>query len=168
MIKRRYIMSVEKWKRKTSKTTFLLEAYELNDAISSTITNMPTKYRNSYGDIVIKSGLEVLRLLYKANSIFVGPHTTKVEFQERRLLFNQGLAELNVTMMTLEIFLNHARKADGLNEEKIYKVLDRIGSKAASIENLVGGVLKYDTNKQQEIIEERKKSNSKDKGKEPV
>ena len=54
-------MSVPTWERNESKTEYLNMLYELNVNLGKIIMNKPKKYRENYGDHIIKTALESLK-----------------------------------------------------------------------------------------------------------
>ena len=143
-------MSVPAQKRTLSNTQFLWELHQFNIRLGEICMNVPKKYRMNYADFIIKSGLETLQNAQKANSIYLSEHTTEDAFREREACLQRakGLTENIAT--TADIFLEHMRKADGANIEKILKQEEYIGEATSKIVSLIDGVMRSDRKRYKE------------------
>ena len=110
-------MSVNTWERDLSKIMFLWQSHLLNQYISYTFAHMPAKYKNSYDAYVINKGFESFENLYEANRIIVNENTPDADFKERKKLLRKGIGLLNACASAAHIYMDHVRKADGINEE---------------------------------------------------
>ena len=79
-------MSVPTYRRNESKTEYLNMLYELNVNLGKIIMNKPKKYRENYGDHIIKTALESLKYAQTANSIFTDKNTSQTDIELRRNL----------------------------------------------------------------------------------
>ena len=64
-------MSVATYNRTQSKTEYINKIRELNVGIGRIVMNKPKKYRQNYGDAIIKSAIEALKFAQTANDVFV-------------------------------------------------------------------------------------------------
>ena len=112
--------------------------------------NAPKKYRVNYADFIIKSGLKALQYAQIANGIYLSASTSEEAFNKRELLLEEakGIAENIAT--TADIFLEHMRKIDGVNVEKILKQEQYIGEITGTISSLIDGVMKSDKKRYRE------------------
>ena len=143
-------MSVPAQKRELSNTQFLWELRQFNIRLGEICLNTPKKYRVNYTDFIIRTGLEALQYAQRANNIYLSKHTTEESFNERELCLQRakGLAENIAT--TADIFLEHMRKFDGINVEKILKQEQYIGETVNTIVSLLDGVMKSDKKRYKE------------------
>lgn len=137
-------MSVPSWKRSASKSEYIRLLYDLNVRIGQIVANKPKKYRGSYGDMLIKSGLEALKYVQTANGIFMTASTSREDYLLRRqhLLLARGTVESITTVS--QIFLEICRKADRESSAQIYREEAYIGETCGIIQKKISGVLKSD------------------------
>ena len=149
-------MSVNTWERSLSSIAFLWETHLLNQNISKMIANAPKKYKDSYSDYIIRSGLETFDLLYRGNSIYVGEFTPDADFKERKKLFREGMSKLATTLSAANIFLEHMRQSDGVNNDTVNRYSESLGARGDNIKNLVISLIKSDEKRQSEIKANKK------------
>lgn len=149
-------MAVNSWERELSNTQYLYSTYKLNEKISSVIKTTAKKYKNSYSDFVIKAGLKTFETLYSANKIMINEYTPDADFKERKRLLRLGISQLNITVATMNIFLNHVREVDGVNKNKVDSLLETLAVDAAMIESMIYNVIKSDEKRQVDIKAARK------------
>ena len=66
-----------------SSSEFEEKTFELNKRLAQIVYKKPKKYRDSYGDYLIKLALSTLRELQVANSIYVSKDTPQKLREER-------------------------------------------------------------------------------------
>lgn len=143
-------MAVNTWERELSDVAFLYQTYKMNEYIAHVLSNLPVKYKDSYDKYVITVGLQTFETLYKANSIMINEFTSDFDYKERKKYLREGLAQLQVCMAAFHIYMNRVRNADGINEEKIDKVLAKISEFGANIKSMTLNVIKSDEKRQRE------------------
>lgn len=139
-------MSVVSWERNESKVEYLYQTYQLNLLIARIVASKPKKYKANYGDALIKNGLDALKHLQIANSIYV---STKEDFILRRnhLLEARGIIDSLSTIAF--IFLELTRSADA--NQKADKQEEQIGELCRKCVSLVTGVIKSDKQRYKDI-----------------
>ena len=130
-------MSVPTWKRSTSSADYIYYCFELNCKLGEIVMKKETKYRKTYGDHLIKTGLEALSHLQIANSIFIGKTATEAEFKEA-----VGLLEHLST--TAYIFIELVRNNGQESNQKLNNQEEYIGSKVEAIIRKTKGIIKSD------------------------
>lgn len=139
-------MSVVSWKRDESKVEYLYRTYELNLLIARIVASKSKKYKANYGDTLIKNGLDALKHLEIANSIYV---STKEDFILRRnhLLEARGIIDSLSTIAY--IFLEITRTVDA--NGKADKQEEQIGELTRKCVGLITGVIKSDKARHKDI-----------------
>lgn len=130
------MVSVPAQKRKLSNTQFLWELHQFNIRLGEICMNTPKKYRMNYADFIIKSGLEALKYAQMANGIYLSKSIAEEAFNERELLLEKAKGITENIATTADIFLEHMRKLDGANIEKILKQEQYIGETTGTIVSL--------------------------------
>ena len=144
------MVSVPAQKRKLSNTQFLWELHQFNIRLGEICMNAPKKYRMNYTDFIIKSGLKALKYAQMANGIYLSKNITEEAFNERELLLEKAKGITENIATTADIFLEHMRKVDGVNAEKILKQEQYIGETTGKIVSLLDGVTKSDKKRYKE------------------
>lgn len=137
-------MSVPTWKRKTSRSQFEFELFQLNVRVGEIVENKPKKYRDSYGDELRRMCLQALECASLANDIFLKADTPQDEKDERKRLLLKSRNIVKTVVLISQIYLELVRKCDGINNEKIYKEEADIGRRCDEIIALLNGTLKSD------------------------
>ena len=104
----------------------------------------------NYTDFIIKSGLEALKYAQMANGIYLSKSITEGAFNERELLLEKAKGITENIATTADIFLEHMRKTDGANAEKILKQEQYVGETTGKIVSLLDGVMKSDKKRYKE------------------
>lgn len=137
-------MSVATHNRTLSKTEYINKIRELNVSVGRIVMNKPKKYRQNYGDAIIKSAIEALKFAQTANAIFVKHDMPKSDIALRRtMLIRAKGAVMNVSTIS-QIFLDLCMSADGENKTKIMKQDKYIGNITHDIIKMLSGVIKSD------------------------
>lgn len=137
-------MAVPSWKRKLSSTQFLYEIFNLNVVIGRIVGNTPKKYTNSYGDSLIKLGVEAYQHANLANSIFVQDQSS---YELRRNELDQAINCCATIGTFVYIYLELIKNADGLSnnkKNKIYFWEEEIGNGIANTISMMKSIKKYD------------------------
>lgn len=152
-------MSVPTWLRGQSSAEYLWRLYKLNIRIAEICANKPKKYRQNYGDALIKAGLQAMQSAQMANEIFMSK-TTPAELymlRRKRLVTAKGLLANLAT--TAYIFLELVKKSDQgaqcydpderqksqMRADKINREEEEIGLACEEITRMIIGILKNDT-----------------------
>jgi hypothetical protein len=145
--KERVSMSVPAWKRAESKAEYLIDILNLNVRVGEIIGNGPKKYRQGYGDFLIKTALDALKYAQTANSIFVSKKMNKSDFDTRRrcLMLSRGCIDSISTAFM--VYLAQARKADGYEADKADRQLQDIGTRCYKIRSSIKKVMDSDKNR---------------------
>lgn len=141
-------MSVPTWKRKLSSTEYLHKLFELNKEIASIVMKKPSKYRVNYGDYLIKTSLEALKLGQIANRTYV---IDDISYEVRRSALLKLQGEIDNIATVGYIFLELVRQSDSIKSEKIFKEENKIGDACNQISKMVGGVIRYDREKYKKL-----------------
>lgn len=137
-------MSVPTWKRSTSSADFVYYCFELNKKLAEVVMKKETKYRKTYGDHLIKTGLKALSHLQVANSIFIGKTTSEDEFRQRRAHLKEAIGLVENLSTTAYIFLELVRNNGRESNERISNQEEYIGTKCEAIIRKTKGVMKSD------------------------
>ena len=114
-------MSVPTWERHLAKTEYIFQTYQLNCDIGKIIANLPKKYAGSYGDYLIKAGLQAVQYGLTANRIKIVDQPTFNTRRENLQLMRgciDGMA--NAAYIYLEIARTDAA-VPAKKKEKLYK-----------------------------------------------
>ena len=137
-------MSVPSWRRKLSKTEYLFQTFQLCKYVGRIVANMPKKYGASYGDILIQTTMEALKLGQTANGIFIND-TASFQLRRASLLKMHGCIDHVSTCAY--IYLETARANDQIKTEKrdkMYEWENVIGTTCEEINRMIKGVMKSD------------------------
>jgi len=137
-------MTVPTYKRSVSPAQFIEETRQLNIRLGQIIMNYPTKYRQNYGDFLIKSALKALQLLQSANKIFITkelPKELKL-IRYKKIIEAEGIIE-NISS-SFSIYAGLLSNKDGINREKLANQEVEIGTQCFNIINLLDGLQKSD------------------------
>lgn len=137
-------MSVPSWLRSEAKTKFLWKLYRLNIRIGEIVSNHPGKYRQNYGDMLIKLGLQALHFAKAGNAIFMHVSTPEDRYKERERLFNAAKSCVDDIPTIAYIYLELTRKADGVKADKIDAQEEEIGLVCVEIAKMLKGVMDND------------------------
>ena len=137
-------MSVPTWKRSTSSADYIYYCFELNCKLGEIVMKKETKYRKTYGDHLIKTGLEALSHLQVANSIFIGKTATEAEFRQRRAHLKEAAGLLEHLSTTAYIFIELVRNNGQESNQKLNNQEEYIGSKVEAIIRKTKGIIKSD------------------------
>lgn len=137
-------MSVPTWLRGISKAQYLMRLYQLNTRLGEIVYGHPKKYRQTYGDNIIKCGLSALNHAQVGNKIYMYPGTSEAEYQDRRKHLEQARGYLDTLSTVAYIFLELTAKCDGVKQDKILKQEEEIGLACVEISNMIKGVLDSD------------------------
>ena len=137
-------MSVPAWQRKLAKTQFLYETFKFNVRIGQIVMSKPKKYRENYGDRIINSSLECLKVCQAANAIYMNKDTTEDEFRKRRSYLRNALYLIDSVSTISDIFLALNYNLDGAKQEQIDRQEEYIGSTCREIHLLIRGVMESD------------------------
>ena len=138
-------MSVPAFARKLSKTQYLYETFKLNVRLGQIVMSKPKKYRDNYGDQIIKSGLNALKFCQAANAIFMSDKTSESDYKKRRSYLINAMALIDNISTVSDIFLSLNYNQDGAKKEQIEKQEEYIGSTCRNIHSLIKGVIDSDT-----------------------
>jgi len=136
-------MSVPKYKRNESNALFVKELYDLNIRCGQIIMKRPTKYRQNYGDHLIKSCLKALEYAQRANDIFMSESLDQNLKEERKLLLIRTIGICENISTTAQIFFELIKNCDGCNED-CTSSLEYFADKSNLIIKLVKGVIESD------------------------
>lgn len=152
-------MSVPTWLRGQSSVEYLWRLYKLNIRIAEICSNKPKKYRQNYGDALIKIGLQALQSAQMANDIFMSKTTPAELYMLRRKQLATAKGLLANLSTTAYIFLELVKKSDQgaqcydtderrktqVRADKINREEEEIGMACEEITRMIGGVIKNDT-----------------------
>lgn len=138
-------MSVPSHKRSQSRTEYIKLLFELNVRMGEIVMNKPKKYRENYGDELIKSCMQALRYAQIANGIFVAGKSKREDYLLRRRYLQQAKGTVESIATLAEVFLERAKRADREESKKIIKQEMYIGEICAEIQKKISGVMKSDT-----------------------
>lgn len=137
-------MSVPSWQRELSGTQYIYDTFDLCVDIGHIVAAAPKKYRENYGDRLITYSLDCLKYCRLANAIYMTKDTSKEDYLLRRHYLQTARTLSYHIATTMDVFLTLCMNVDGAKQEKIERTERRIGTKCATIRNLIGGVLKSD------------------------
>ena len=138
-------MAVPTWERNESKTEYLNRIYELNINIAKIVMNKPKKYRQNYGDAIVKSGLEALKYSQIANTVYVSASMPESDKSLRRNMLIKAKGTIMNISTASYIFLELCKNQDGEKQDKISKQEQYIGSTCYDIIQMLSGVIKSDS-----------------------
>ena len=139
-------MSVIKSDRKDSRAEYVEQTRKLVIEISRIVANKPKKYKENFGDHLIKTSLEALELVQTANTIYLRKETPQQDRDFRRTCLIKAKAKIQHVSTVNYIFLELCRNQDGIKGEKIAKGEAKIGKMCGEIVSLINGVIKSDKN----------------------
>ena len=138
-------MSVPTWKRSLSNAEFLYQIFELNILIGRIMENKPKKYKSSYSDFVIQSGLEALKETRIANDeYFAGEAINERSYYFRKEHFQTAMSLVKTVSTVSHIFLEIVRASNQYESTKLYKQETQIGDQCNVCINLLKGVMESD------------------------
>lgn len=137
-------MSVATYNRSLSKTEYVNAIRELNVNIARIVMNKPKKYRQNYGDAIIKSALEALKFAQTANDVFVKNGMPVSDKALRRTMLIKAKGAIDNVGTASEIFLDLCKSQDGEDKAKILKQEQYIGGATFDIKRLLTAVIKSD------------------------
>lgn len=137
-------MSVPRWKRTTSKTDFIRYLMDLNIRLGKIVGNKPKKYKQNYGDHLIKIGLSALEHAEIGNSIYMTADTQEADYLMRRKCFAAARGEINHLSTAAYIFMEICKNSNEVRADKILKEEEYIGSMCADISKSLSGVMRSD------------------------
>ena len=76
-------MSVATYKRGESKAQFLDNLYKLNISVYGLVSKMPKKMQRIYGDKMINTALDAMKIAEVGNGIYLRNTTTQTSYEER-------------------------------------------------------------------------------------
>lgn len=117
---------------------------ELNIRLGKIVGNKPKKYKQNYGDHLIKVGLSALEHAEMGNSIFMTEKTTEADYQMRRKYFAAAKGEINHLSTAAYIFLEICKGSNEVRIDKILKEEEYIGSVCTDISKSLSGVMRSD------------------------
>lgn len=134
-------MSVPKWKRTTSKTGFIKYLMDLNIRLGKIVGNKPKKYKQNYGDHLIKIGLSALEHAEIGNSIYMTADTPEADYLMRRKCFAAARGEINHLSTAAYIFLEICKTSNEVRTDKIlkYDTRDTVETMDGLFRDLFGG-----------------------------
>lgn len=137
-------MSVPSWEKDLSKTQYIYELYLFNQKLGHIVIKKPVKYRYTYGDTVMKSGIDALRSAICANNIFMSETTSEEDYNLRRKYLQHALGLVDSIGTIADLFLSLNWQTDGCSQETLEKEREYIGAQAYKVHNLIKGVLESD------------------------
>lgn len=138
-------MSVPAWARGKSKSQYIFETYMLNIRIGQIVMSKPKKYRENYGDHVIRTALDALKFCQAANAIYMNEKTSEEDYRRRKSYLTNALAYIDHISTVADIFLGLNYNVDGAKQEQIDRQEEYIGSTCKTIHDLIRGVIDSDT-----------------------
>ena len=136
--------NVPTWKRSLSKIEYIYKTYQLAILVGRIVHNSAGKYKDTYGEIVIKNCERALYHGRVANEIkIIDPLT----FNDREYELKEMRAEVDNVATYAFIWFEEIRSFDGVNKkikDKTYKWEDQVGILADEIIKLIDGVCRYD------------------------
>lgn len=136
-------MSVPKWRRTTPKEGYVHTAYELNKKVAYVVASKPRKYKDTYGDHLIKTALKCLQYCQLANGIFLDLDST-VEMFELKNNYLRKAKSYAINIGTVaEIFLDLTMKQDGQKKTTTLKQMESIGGACQELASRINGLNKY-------------------------
>lgn len=137
-------LSVPTWRRSLSRVEFLFQAYQLEIKVAQLVYKAPSKYRNTFGDMMIKDCTEAIKHGRCANDIYV---TDKTTLDQRLYELSQMKACIDNVGTNAYVWMELIRKHDGIDSklsEKYYDKENEIGEACDNIIALIDGVKKSD------------------------
>lgn len=137
-------MSVPSWKRNVSKTEYLYQTYQLYKEVLHLIYNTSSKYRHSFGDMLIHDCDDALKHGRTANDIFVKDEQT---LTYRLYELSQMKSAVDNIGTHVYLYIEVLRHHDGISTNKTGKLYDRenrIGELIDNIVSLIEGVKRSD------------------------
>lgn len=138
-------MSVPTYKRSESKTEYLNLLYDLNIRIGEIVANGSNKYVHSYGDHLIRTGLEALQCGQIANRIFVSKNMRESDYELRRSSLYKAIGLLDNISTSADIYLDLSLKNSKISKKDILKRQETIGKLCYKTIEKIKGVIKYDS-----------------------
>lgn len=137
-------MSVPAWERDKSKTDFIRLLMELNIRMGKIVGNKPKKYKQNYGDHLVKTCLEALKHAEIANSVYIAESTPQSDLELRKRYFEIARGEVKHIGTAALIFLEICKESKEEKVSRIMKEEEYIGSMCADISKSISGVVKSD------------------------
>ena len=109
-------MSVPSYSRKESSVDYIEIANKLKGAICDLIYSVPSKYRQSYGDILIQDGMEIFKLVVKANGIKVNNQSS---YSKRMNCLQDAISLINTIGPNVADLITIIHKIDGIPNDKV-------------------------------------------------
>lgn len=143
-------MSVAVWKRKLSGTEYVYQIYTMAIRLSEILVNKPQKYKTNYTDKIIRSSLSALEYAQTADSIYLSKYSPEQDYLMRRKCLQLAKGQVQHIATACYVFLEIVRKHDYASEgkEKADKILRQeleIGEMCERCHNLLGGVMRTDS-----------------------
>ena len=137
-------MSVPVYKRSESKTEYLNLLYDINVRIGEIVANGSNKYVHSYGDHLIKTGLEALKYCQIANRIFISKNMNNSDYLLRRSSLYKAIGLLDNISTSADIYLELSLKNSKISKKDILKRQEDIGNLCYKTIEKLKSVIKYD------------------------
>ncbi len=137
-------MGVPTWKRDLSKTEYIRAAHTLCVDVGRTVNQMPKKYRQDFGAVMIRDALDCLKFCRAANSIYLSAKTSEEDRARRRRFLQQARILAFQVSSVADVYLTLCQESDGITKDRIEKKQRLIGSDAVDAYNLISGVIRSD------------------------
>lgn len=137
-------MSVPTWRRSLSRVEFIYQTYQLEIKVARIIHNTPSKYRATFGDMMIRDCMEALKHGRCANDIYVNDKQT---LDYRLYELSQMKACIDNVGTNTYVWMELMRSHDGISNKEMAKFYDTendIGENCDMIIALIDGVKKSD------------------------
>lgn len=140
-------MSVPTWRRELSKADYMYQTYRLNVRIGEMVVNGPKKYRENYGDHLIKTCLQTLEESQIANSVYVSKNTDRADYEVRRMALRRMTGRVHNISTSFKLYKDLIKKCDGQDPIKLRDEEQEVGERCAYIVSLIKGIIESDKKK---------------------
>ena len=137
-------MGVPSWNRDLSKTEFVYAAHTLCVDVARTVNQMPKKYREDMGSVIIKDSLECLKYCRIANTIFISEKTSAQDRERRKRFLKHARILAYQVSSVADVYLTLCWESDGVKKDRVERKQRLIGTDAVNVYKLISGVLKSD------------------------
>lgn len=134
-------MSVPTWKRSMSAAEYVYQSFLLNKEIARICNKLPKKYRTNYSDELIKEGMEVMKHLQIANTIYL---KGKESYNKRKEHLYEAVGILQNISTISYIYFEMVRHNCEEPDEWIYKAENNIGELCYKVISLTRGIIRSD------------------------
>lgn len=145
-------MSVPSWLRNISKVKFIWETYQLNVELGRMVNNhIPKKYKTNYGDTLINSSAEALKLLLDANTIVIDKNITEKDFVDRENGLRKAKVLIDYVGIYFAIAYDICKNNGEVKNENYYKDCEYIGDQVELIINLITNLEESDRKRYRQL-----------------